>query len=69
MEETTTEQWLEHFRLVHRYREIKKDVELHKWYESEKRGYDIGWNRAYIDWLINISPSFYNRVERQDRSA
>jgi hypothetical protein len=46
------EPWIKNTRLVTQWLEIKKDVELHKWYESEKAGHDIGWDRAFTDWLI-----------------
>ena len=45
--------WIEKTKLVSRWREIKRSVEEHKWYESEKAGRDIGWNRAFTDWLIH----------------
>lgn len=31
---------------------VREEVLKHKWYESEKAGYDIGWDRAYVDWMI-----------------
>ena len=27
------------------------EVEKHKWFESEKVGYDIGGNAAMLDWM------------------
>jgi hypothetical protein len=32
-------------------REIVREIERHKWLESEKAGHDIGGNRAAVDWL------------------
>ena len=34
-----------------RVKEIVKEIEKHKWFESEKAGHDIGGNRAALDWL------------------
>ena len=37
------------------YREIKAEHEeilRHKWYQSEKMGYDIGFELAQFDWRI-----------------
>jgi len=34
-----------------RVREIVKEIEKHKWFESEKAGHDIGGNKAALDWL------------------
>jgi hypothetical protein len=36
-----------HYRL---YCAELKELELHKWLESEKAGYDIGMERARLDW-------------------
>ncbi len=30
---------------------VKTEVERHKWLESEKVGYDIGYEKAAQDWL------------------
>lgn len=58
------EPWVDKTRLVSRWREIKRSVEEHKWIESEKAGHDIGWNRAFTDWLIRGAQS-----DREDGSA
>jgi hypothetical protein len=37
------------------YREFleeKEEVLKHKWLESEKKGYDIGYSAALIDWVL-----------------
>ena len=31
---------------------MKQEIMTHKWYESEKAGHDIGWDRALVDWMI-----------------
>ena len=31
----------------------KEEVMRHKWLESEKAGYDIGYERALVDWIMN----------------
>lgn len=33
---------------------MKEEVMKHKWYESEKAGYDIGFARAVIDWTMKF---------------
>lgn len=33
---------------------INKEVNLHKWYQSEKEHQDIGYERAWMDWMIFI---------------
>lgn len=37
------------------YREFqaeKEEILKHKWIESEKVGYDIGFDRALTDWIV-----------------
>ncbi len=52
-ESSTTEcAWIHQSRLFRKWEGIKQDILLHKWYESEKAGYDIGWERACVDWMI-----------------
>lgn len=36
---------------VGRVQAILKEIERHKWLESEKVGRDIGGNRAALDWI------------------
>ena len=31
----------------------RDEVLRHKWLESEKAGYDIGYERALVDWIMN----------------
>jgi hypothetical protein len=38
------------------YREFieeRDEILKHKWLESEKSGYDIGFDKAIVDWIIN----------------
>ena len=47
------------------YREFleeREEILKHKWLESEKKGYDIGYSTALIDWIIK-----YRRVWRSHR--
>ena len=37
------------------YREFlaeREEILRHKWIESEKLGYDIGFERALLDWIV-----------------
>lgn len=48
------------------YREFlaqKKEVERHKWLESEKAGKDIGYDAALIDWVMKHK-SKWKRAQR-----
>ena len=53
--------WVERSLLVQRWRAMKQDVLLHKWYESERAGHDIGWDRAFVDWNLRVSADFRRR--------
>lgn len=39
------------FNLYQKFLELKKQIEKHKWIESEKNGNDIGFERALVDWI------------------
>jgi len=48
------------------YREAqaeREEVLKHKWYESEKKGHDIGIELALVDWRIKFGSQW--RRERQ----
>lgn len=34
--------------------EIRQEIERHKWFESEKAGYDIGIEAAAEDWIARF---------------
>jgi hypothetical protein len=43
------------FRRSTLYREFlaeREEILKHKWIESEKAGYDIGFERALLDWIV-----------------
>jgi hypothetical protein len=37
--------------LYQKFLELKMEIERHKWIESEKRGTDIGFEDALVDWM------------------
>ena len=45
------------------YREFqaeREEILKHKWIESEKAGYDIGFERALTDWIIKHRSKWRN---------
>ena len=38
--------------LYRHFQAQREEILKHKWYESERAGYDIGFNRALTDWTI-----------------
>jgi len=48
-------------------RRVIEEINRHLWIESEKAGYDIGFEKAKEDWLVNFSKAWmqYHFPERQ----
>jgi len=49
------------------YREFlaeREEILRHKWIESEKAGYDIGFEKALLDWIL-YHRSAWKRTRRQ----
>jgi hypothetical protein len=42
---------MEKLSLYQKFLIIKNEIEKHKWIESEKRGNDIGFEQALIEWM------------------
>lgn len=43
------------------YREFlleRNEILRHKWFESEKAGHDIGFEKALLDWVIRHRPAW-----------
>ena len=38
--------------------EERDEILRHKWLESEKKGYDIGFNNALFDWILKYRTSW-----------
>ena len=38
--------------LYKRYKEDVEHIHKNKWYMSEKVGYDVGYEKALLDWII-----------------
>ena len=52
------------------YREFlaeREEILRHKWLESEKAGYDIGFERALLDWIVKHRPN-WRRHRKEARS-
>lgn len=48
----------------------RDEILKHKWIESEKAGYDIGFERAMTDWLVNHSAAWrrWRKAQRDQTS-
>ena len=52
------------------YREFqaeREEILKHKWIESEKAGYDIGFERALTDWIVKHRASWRRARQQADR--
>jgi len=49
---------------LRRVREVMREIERHKWLESEKAGRDIGGNKAALDWLKHHYDEWKQHRER-----
>jgi hypothetical protein len=43
----------------------REEILRHKWIESEKAGYDIGFERALLDWIVKHRSAWRERRMRQ----
>lgn len=43
-----------------RNKKVVEEINRHLWIESEKAGYDIGFEQAAVDWLENFSKAWMN---------
>jgi hypothetical protein len=51
------------------YREFlaeREEILKHKWIESEKAGYDIGFERALLDWIVRYR-SNWRKARKETR--
>lgn len=49
------DQWFKDTLIVKQWERMKHEILLHKWYESERAGHDIGWDRAALDWMLRFN--------------
>ena len=50
--------------LYKEFLEEKEEVLKHKWLESEKKGYDIGYSAALIDWILKHRTNWRNHIKK-----
>ena len=39
----------------------RAEILRHKWIESEKAGFDIGFDRALMDWIVKYRSAWYEQ--------
>lgn len=53
--------------LYQRFIDEREEIMKHKWIESQKQGYDIGFEKALTSWMQKYRKSWleeYNRIRR-----
>ncbi len=51
--------------LYQKFLELKNEIEKHKWIESEKRGNDIGFEQALVDWMSKHRVGWSNSIKQK----
>lgn len=52
--------------LYKEYLAMREEVMKHKWYESEKCGYDIGFPKALIDWIMKYKSAWIQNRKKKN---
>lgn len=47
----------------------REEILRHKWIESEKAGYDIGFERALLDWIVKHRAGWREQRNRQSAAS
>ena len=47
----------------------REEILKHKWIESEKAGYDVGFEKALLDWLVGHRADWRRKRKEQQTSA
>lgn len=55
---------MERSNLYQKFLQLKNEIEKHKWIESEKKGNDIGFERALVDWMSKHRTGWYENIKR-----
>lgn len=51
-------QWVSGTLLGREWFRMKDEILRHKWVESERAGQDIGWDRAFVTWMVHHRHGF-----------
>ncbi len=65
--ESSSRDLLRNSSLYREFQAEREEILKHKWIESQKAGYDIGFERALTDWIIKHRSKW--RKSRQERPS
>jgi hypothetical protein len=54
-------------RLYQEFAAEREEIMRHKWIESEKAGYDVGFEKALLDWLVRHRADWRRKRQEQQR--
>jgi len=57
--------WVENCSFVKLHKRCLEEIVVHKWIESEKAGFDIGWAAAKQDWHRQYARDFQRHFFQQ----
>ena len=64
--ETSCSLNLQDSKLFKEFQEEREEILRHKWLESERAGYDIGFERALIDWRLKHRSKWLKARKQND---
>ncbi len=67
-EPSTSREFVKQSSLYQEFLAEREEILKHKWLESERLGYDIGFERALLDWIRKHRES-WRAARRQQQSA
>ena len=54
-------------RLYQEFLAEREEIMQHKWFQSEKAGYDVGFEKALLDWLVKHRANWRQKRAEQLR--
>ena len=56
-------------RLYQEFIAEREEIMRHKWIESEKAGYDVGFEKALLDWIVKHRSNWRDRRLKEARTV
>ena len=56
-------------RLYQEFIAEREEIMRHKWFESQKAGYDVGFEKALLDWLVKHRAEWRRKRKADQASA
>lgn len=56
-------------RLYQEFLAEREEIMRHKWIESEKAGYDVGFEKCLLDWLVKYRADWRRKRKEQQQNT